>query len=328
MPIERKISILDVQVSHFPGAKIGQAGNLIFDPKPTGKVSLLRFLKPRTEAVQRVLAVRECADATEQKRLKMQLPAVTPSGIFSYRKAENLLAHSGLVCLDIDFKDNEHILNFADLKTEISKLPFVAYCGLSVRGNGWFVLVPIAEPTRHGQHFAALVRLFEGFQIVVDTSGSDVCRPRFLSYDPDGYFNHAATQYRNILETPVRPAAPKAPFPVSATRRSVAAMPGGVLGDETKVLRCLAQIEARQLDLTANYETWVRLGFAFASAFGERGRDFFHRASRFYPLYDWQEADRQFTACLKSNKPGGCQLPTFYAICKEHGVSFLDTNDR
>ena len=172
------ISILNVTVSCFANYRTAD------NPK---SVNLLKWLTSAKYASQ-VSEIRATADKAVRDRLKSTLPAITPSGIFSHRKKDGLLHHSGILCLDIDFKDNDHILNFNDLKTEIGKMLFVAYCGLSVSGNGFFVLVPIAHPDSHEQHFAALENDFASFGIILDPSGKDVCRLRGYSFDDAAFF--------------------------------------------------------------------------------------------------------------------------------------------
>ncbi|MBN2747844.1 MAG: PriCT-2 domain-containing protein, partial [Bacteroidales bacterium] len=62
----------------------------------------------------------------------------------------------------------------------------------------------------------------------------------------------------------------------------------------------LSRIEASQTDITASYSDWRDIGFALADEFGENGRNYFHRISRFYPDYSQSTCDKQFDACLKS----------------------------
>lgn len=81
----------------------------------------------------------------------------------------------------------------------------------------------------------------------------------------------------------------------------------------------LKRIEANHIDLTADYADWCRLGFAFAHAFGEEGRTFYHRLSAFYPGYQPQETDRQYDACLKS-RGEGVTLKTFFHMARTAGI--------
>ena len=82
----------------------------------------------------------------------------------------------------------------------------------------------------------------------------------------------------------------------------------------------IKRIEAHAIDLTMNYEDWLKLGFAFASEFGEMGRSYFHRLSRFYSGYDAAKCDRQFDKCLKGRKTG-ITIKTFFAAARDAGVN-------
>ena len=92
---------------------------------------------------------------------------------------------------------------------------------------------------------------------------------------------------------------------------------GKVQHDVEIVLR---RIEAHRIDLTMNYEDWIKLGFAFASEFGEAGRGYYHRVSRFYIGYDLARTDRQFDKCAKAQK-SGITIRTFFAAARDAGVN-------
>ena len=82
-----------------------------------GRTCTLRSFLFSTKYKERILEIRAIEDKKARDILKIQLPQATISGVFkSHRRAENLLKHSGLICIDIDDKDNRHILNFDDLK--------------------------------------------------------------------------------------------------------------------------------------------------------------------------------------------------------------------
>src|SRR5690606_34106192 len=51
---------------------------------------------------------------------KTKLRGVTSSGVFSYRSAKNLVAHSGFISIDIDDKDHPNI-DLKILKEELQK---------------------------------------------------------------------------------------------------------------------------------------------------------------------------------------------------------------
>lgn len=81
----------------------------------------------------------------------------------------------------------------------------------------------------------------------------------------------------------------------------------------------IGRIEESMTDLTANYSDWLSLGFAFANAFKELGREYYHRISRFYPGYSATECDKQYDQCLKA-KGHGITIKTFYHLAKEAGI--------
>ena len=89
---------------------------------------------------------------------------------------------------------------------------------------------------------------------------------------------------------------------------------------QTDVEEIITRIEANQIDITNAYSDWRDIGFAFATEFGQQGREYFHRISRFYPDYSTFECDKQFDKCLKSNGTG-ITLKTFFHTAKSAGVN-------
>lgn len=88
-------------------------------------------------------------------------------------------------------------------------------------------------------------------------------------------------------------------------------------GDTTAAVeRALQAVEAQAADITGNYAQWRDLGFALAAEFGEAGRDYYHRLSRFHPEYSHKTCDQQFTYCLRSNG-SGIGIGTFFHYVKQ-----------
>jgi len=84
----------------------------------------------------------------------------------------------------------------------------------------------------------------------------------------------------------------------------------------------IGRIEAHQLDLTLDYQDWVKLGFAFSNEFGESGRVYFHRISRFHPEYNTNNCNRQFDQCLKSNGRK-VTIKSFLGMARDAGVNIV-----
>jgi hypothetical protein len=187
-------SILDIEVSCFKNYDTPA------NPKTVNLLSWLQSDKYRN-AVERIRAVE---DKAERDDLKAKLPAITVSGLFSYHAKKDLIKHSEFIAIDIDYKGNEQIMNFVELKNHLCNILHVAYCGLSVSGRGYYCLIPIAYPDKHELHFKALEIAFKKFNITIDPACKDVSRLRGYSFDPDGYFNHNATLFTGIYEEPIK----------------------------------------------------------------------------------------------------------------------------
>ena len=80
------------------------------------------------------------------------------------------------------------------------------------------------------------------------------------------------------------------------------------------------EIENRAIDIAPDYQSWRDLGFALSDALGENGRDYFHRLSRFYPNYSYEETDKQFTSCL-NHHGHGITSKTIFHLAKQAGIT-------
>ncbi|PHN00926.1 BT4734/BF3469 family protein [Flavilitoribacter nigricans] len=274
-----KRSVLDIEVSCFRS----------YEGRKPDNVNLLTWLTSDKYADQ-VKELRQLDDKAERDRIKATLPAITVSGIFApSRKEENLVKHSGLICIDIDPKGNENIANFMDLKQELFKIRNVAFAGLSVSGKGFFLIIPIACPKRHKQHFQAIYHDLLNYGITIDLAPQNVASLRGYSYDPEPLFRHDAIPYRKWGR----------PQPQKTPRHSVHFSPSRhVIGTQEKVEALIQQIVERQIDITTEEPDWFRLACALANEFGESGRSYFHAISQFYCKYDIPEADKKFSHAL------------------------------
>jgi len=187
-------SILNIQVSCF--ANYDTPGN----PKAVNLLSWLKSEKYRNQ----VERIRSIVDKTERDSIKATLPAITPSGLFTYRSVKHLVKHSTFIQFDIDEKGNESVGNFRELKSQISRIKNVAYCGLSVSGTGFWGLIPIAYPDKHDQHLKAIQQSFTGFGIAIDPAPKSVASLRGYSYDPGAYFNHNASVFEKLYTAPTQ----------------------------------------------------------------------------------------------------------------------------
>lgn len=295
-------NVTNIEVSCFKDYKTAS------NPQSVNLYKWLTSSKYKNE----VERIRATADKKEKNRLKSVLPAITPSGIFTERKRNKLVQHSGLICLDIDLQDNQDILNYCNLDKEIEKIENVAYCGLSVSGLGLFVLIPIAYPEQHERHFRALQQDFKQYGINIDEKCKDVCRLRGYSYDDRAYFNFEAVPYQKLYKEPKRVQSKKRAFKRQQNMND--------LGRSVELL--IEKINATGTDITRERNTWIALAAAMASNFGETGRQYFHAISQNYPEYNMTESDKLFDDV--KNRSYKADIGVFFKACKDHQILFTN----
>lgn len=289
--------ILDKEVSFYLA---------VISAKP--KTGNLHQFLTGSEYQNRVKKVRDTQDEAKQKEAKSKLPSYTVSGIFSGNTDNSLIKHSGLICIDIDPKDNPDSENFNQMKELIKAVPFVAYCGLSVRGKGYFAVIPISNPEYHREHFKSLEMDFARCGIKIDPSGVNVSRKRFVSYDNEPYINLNATTYDRIYRKP----------PTDRKTKKAGIYSGEELAQvEGDVKQVIEAIEITGIDITGDYPQWFKIGCALAHTFGEDGREMFHQVSRFGDTYDQDNTDLKYTECLKTKQ---VNIGTFFYYAKLSGV--------
>ena len=256
--------------------------------------------------VSAIAELRSYTDAERKRQIKMSLPQATISGVFSpTRSAENLVQHSELICVDIDRKDNEHIENFDTLIEDVlSRIEEVTYAAHSVSGKGYFIIIPLRYPQLHKAQFEQLVRVFADMGIYIDRACGDVCRLRCQSYDKHPYINLDAKPFSGIYREPKKP---RQWCQCGYTESDV----------EEKVARLCREVAMRHIDLTANYEDWVKIGAALSSL-GESGRQRFHLCSSQNSGYNPAECDRKFNNLLRSTRQIG--IGTFFYYCRQYGI--------
>jgi len=204
-------SVLDVEVSCFKNYNT---------PSDPANVSLMAWLTS-SKYKDKVEAIRATEDKQKRGELKSHLPAITPSGQFSYRSQNSLLIHSGLIQIDIDNLDEGDL---EAIKKDLQTLDEIAYLGKSVSGLGLWGLIPIPQdPEFHRDYFDNLSKTFkELLGITLDDKPKNVASLRGYSYDPQAYFNHSAIPFINKSK-PIPKSNPK---PVKTERNEATSSKG------------------------------------------------------------------------------------------------------
>ena len=302
------MSIFDVKCSVYRSAK---------DRIGTGDITIAEFLLGERWK-EPVLRLRdmvaeygplEAKKHEDYKLTKQQLPGATLSGLFSRRKGDCLIQHTGFVAIDIDLGDNTSIGNFGTILRTLRHRAEVAMYMRSCSGTGYFALIPLAYPEHHKEQFRALQKEYAAMGIVLDNACSDITRIRFASYDEHPYVNEQAIPYMGV-DSGSQTLAPRA----AVYGGHVDSMDSKVQAVETLV----SKLERHHIDITDSYNDWYRIGFALANLPNPIGRQMFHRVSAICKKYNPQECDKKFDTLQSPEKIG---LGTFFHICEDYGIT-------
>ena len=249
------------------------------------------------------------APTKEIKDLKKKTaPLVTISGSFSARKDDAIRQHSGFIAIDIDNLEDAQAT-----KDRIGADPYLYAAFLSIGGNGLCLIIKI-DGTRHLDAFNGIAAyLYNEYQLIVDQSGKNVSRARFVSYDPFMLLNTKSAIFKKYLPKKKEPKHPK------------------VMVIKTDFDAMIKQMDEKGINLCEDYSDWVRICYALVQEFQEQGRDYFHTLSSHSSKYNSLDCDSQFTACLKNHsetKSKKSSIGTIYFHAKQNGIDIYSEHTK
>ena len=222
-----------------------------------------------------------------KNRYRTALPCATVSGRFTERKRDKVAEYSGLIAIDIDYKDNVEVM--PEVPNILKQMDYVIYAGKSISGDGYFAICRVDDPKRLKEHYLALEKDFKEYGITIDKACKDTTRLRFASYNEEPYYNPYALTYYKMVGEPKR-----------ETRVSTTYTPREFSYHTTstdnaqRVEEQIKYLIDNNLTLPDDYHSWFKIGMSLCSEFGETGRQYFHSISSLSPKYDRYECDNQY----------------------------------
>ena len=238
------------------------------------------FYKERIELCRTLVIT----NPIEYKKLKQTLPAVTFAGTFTGAHSKEMLdLYSNIVILDID---NLQTPKIEELKQLLFKDEFVLSCWISPSGLGIKVLIRVdCHPNLHSFYYAKIVDYFTAtYDVEIDTSGSDVSRLCFSSFDSNILYKNNAREFpkddddwliallsegfnkRNIVTN-------KKQEQITLTynlyeKRMLFKTEGRNKIHHKKTLqKIILFLKKSHQSITSNYTDWVRVSLAIANSF-------------------------------------------------------------
>jgi hypothetical protein len=272
----------------------------IWDVSSTNFIELYDYLeKVRNGTWQDiVLPIRAIADKKKRNEEKAKLPNITISGLFNPRENEKIIQHSGFIAIDIDNQADK----INEIKEQLARDRYLVAAHTSISGNGLCVIFKI-NPVKHRLAFSGLSEyLFENYKLIIDQSGINEARARYVSFDPDTYI---AETYDAFEQYPSY----KEPKIIEQT-----------VFIEDDFTRVLNELGTKEVNICEEYHEWLRIGFAFADQFNEAGRRYYHLVSQYSSKYDVDITNWQFDVCLERESNKKVTMATFYYYCKKYSI--------
>jgi hypothetical protein len=239
---------------------------------------------------------------TFSKKDKKALPCVTVSARFTkWREEKNIVEKMPFICLDIDRKTNQCV-SMLLVKELFMNHPCCYYTGYSTSIDGVYAIMKIRDPEKLDKYFKYFESSLKKIGINIDQSCKDYARLRFFSFDSEAYHNTEAKAF-NLK----KPAAKKSYNNYTITSES------------EKVDKLIDELNKFSIDITSNYEDWIKIAGALNSEFGENGRGYFHNISKYHKDYSVKGADKKYDSCKKMNKTN---LGSLFKIASDYGARY------
>ena len=248
-----------------------------------------------------VLKIRTIQDKDLRRAAKVDLPNVTISGVFGKRIDSDCKVHSGFIAIDLDDLGNEVEGTRELLKTD----PYVYSAFTSVSGTGLCLLVKI-DSENHRRAFEGIADyLIKKYQLIVDPTGVNPSRTRFVSWDPELYINENSISFKKYL-------------PKEKKRKITNAI--FVQNEFDAVIEAMV---SANISCVEDYRDWRDIAFGLADQFGEGGRQYFHRLSSCSSKYENSMCDRQYSHAIARNgkQTNKITIATIYWFARQAGIN-------
>lgn len=166
-------------------------------PKHYEVIEVLNSIK-RGKNKQLIEKIRNERDKEQRDRLKKQLYCICFSGEFKKRLNEELVLHSGLMCIDFDNFPNKQTMEMWRNKVKNSQNCFSIFTSPSGNGLKALIRIPVCSNNdEHNYRFEAIAESFFDCPYF-DKNGKGVARICYESYDPNIFINQDAVEFTHI----------------------------------------------------------------------------------------------------------------------------------
>lgn len=250
------------------------------------------------DAVINARAVKQKGDLEKYKKIKSQSYAVTARGTIpsgESKTAKNIKL-TGLCEIDVD-----EVITYEQI-TNVTNDPYVICAHRSIGGDGYVIFFKVDVNKMDDAYYCIGEYLKSNYNITADPSGKNPNRLRFLSFDPDVYYNPKAKK-----------------FVVKVEKKNQLPKNLNFLHTDDSLDYIIEQIEQRNIDLCEeSYERYVKIGCSIASKYREKGEAYFHKICSFGSKYNPKHTTRDYKGFLRCDDK--ISIGTLYYYAKEAGL--------
>lgn len=216
-----------------------------------------------------------------------RIECVTPSGRFTERKDSELRGRfTGVIVLDLDAKDNVGI-DIHEAVKDCQYIPNTLAYHKSVSGEGYAIYVHVDEWKENTYKFARQYYTVM-LGVTFDKATSNLSRLRYVSYDPDIWI---AEEIEPLIIPEV--------IKKKVEMRQFDMKPDRLAKSDSIITDLIDTVISNGDDPTSDYADWFSIGCALANAYGESGRQLFHKVSSNYHAYNPDEVDKKYDSIIR-----------------------------
>jgi len=327
-----ELATLEVSLFDHKGVKKTVCINL-FDALRSFKIGIYK---------QSILKLRQILDTGNREDysiLKSKLPAITFCGKFvGGHKKENLSTYNHLLIIDIDNLDTFELNRIKECLHNDDYI-FAFWESPSMRGVKGLISISYNAPfTFDGPHsyhkyaFSVISEYFTNtYNITLDSSGSDISRLCFVSYDPNliiknQYLSFYVDTTRINSMTPVTKSLnqkikqKKISNNLQFDKRHLNSLGKNSPQTRTEMAKILRYLTRRKLSITSTYDNWYRVGYAIANTFScDLGERYYMKLCRLDgPHHDEEESKKMLIYCYNNSK-GVIKFATIIHLAQQLG---------
>jgi len=275
-------------------------------PRTVQLHQLIELFKKDKKHKDRIELIASLESKEERNKLKAKLPCIIVGALVKGGAAvANIFKNNLLVFGDIDLTTCEEADKALKLLTE----HFGKYChyiAKSPSGRGVHMIVQTGNADKYEESWLALKDDIGKYGYQLDEAAKSRIQKMYLGFVHSAYINEAPEPYLKLAEV-----LQVVEYDIEPNKVDTALV--------HKVEAYIDQIEFTQIDITAGYEPWMKIGFALASL-GEAGREYYSRVSQFNPEFNQDKCSKMFDSCLKASPKKKIKIGTFFHFCHEAGI--------